>query len=218
VDLYALDWGPDPDGQIAAWLVTLTHGEFVRRTQRGRILPQRDAWRDYLVRRLKATTAFDRATGGFWRRLNGEVWQPLNEQQLIGEVRQQVVSAPVPGIQAHSWCDREWLAGMLRYLRRVLVSEVPFAVNHLRTFVRGALIAAPRQDVTVPELCAAFMRYCRERELPVLPKGVFQQLIVRVMKESPWHRSKSKSVTRLTGAQNGFRGIALRSSFAVRAT
>ena len=107
---------------------------------------------------------------------------------------------------------------MLRYLRRVLVGEVPFAITHLRAFVRGAVILAPGQNVTVPELYAAFSRYCRERELPVLPKGDFQQLIVRVMKESPWHKTKSKSVKRSTGAQNGFRGFALRSSFTSRAT
>lgn len=216
MDLFALDWGQDSDGRVAAWLVALAHGEFVHRTQRGRIKPKRAAWRDYLVRRLKPTIAFDRATGGFWRRLNGDVWQPLNEQQTTNEVRQLVISAPVPGAQAHSWCNDEWLIGMLRYLRRVLVGEVPFAINHLRAFARGALISAPGQDVTVPELCAAFSRYCRERELPVLPKGAFQKMIVRVMKEPPWHKTKSKSVTRPTGSQNGFRGIALRASWAVR--
>jgi hypothetical protein len=136
---------------------------------------------------------------------------------LTGEIRQLVISAPIPGVLAHTWCDDEWLAGMLRCLRRVLVSEVPFAVDLLRTFVREALILAPGQDVTVAELNAAFLRYCRERTLPLIAQGVFQKLIPKVLSESPWGRAKSKSVRRESGAQNGFRGIALRSSFWGRA-
>ncbi|MBP7826894.1 MAG: hypothetical protein KA236_10130 [Verrucomicrobia bacterium] len=217
VDLYSLDWGQDADGPVAAWLTTLTHGQFVRRTPRGRIVPKRDAWLDFLRRRLKATTAFDRATGRFWQRPNGDTWQPRDAQQLTGEIRQLVISAPIPGVLAHTWCDDEWLAGMLRCLRRVLVSEVPFAVDLLRTFVREALILAPGQDVTVAELNAAFLRYCRERTLPLIAQGVFQKLIPKVLSESPWGRAKSKSVRRESGAQNGFRGIALRSSFWGRA-
>lgn len=209
-DLLSLDWGPDPDGRVAAWLATLSHGDFVRRPQRGRIHPRRDPWRDYLLRRLKPTTAFDRATGGFWRRLNGEVWQPLNEQQLIGEIRQQVVSAPVPGAQAHSWCNDEWLAGMLRYLRRALVGEVPFAVNHLRAFARGALVLSPGRDVTVRELYAAFSRFCRERQFPLMSPAAFQKQIPKVLNEPPWGRAKSKSVQRASRSQNGFRGLVLR--------
>jgi hypothetical protein len=218
IDLHSLNFGADPDGQLTAWLVTLTHGDFVRRTQRGRIHPRRDAWLDFLVRRLKATTAFDRATSRFWQRLNRDTWQPLDEQQMTNEVRQLVISAPIPGVLAHTWCDDEWLAGMLRYLRRVLVGEVPFAINHLRAFARGALISAPGQDVTVAELNAAFMRYCRERTIPLICKESFQKLIPKVLNEPPWGRAKSKSIRRKSGAQNGFRGIALRSSFGVRAT
>jgi len=164
------------------------------------------------MRRLKTTTAFDRAMGGFWRKLSADAWQPLNEQQMTGEVRQLVISAPVPGTKPHSWCNDEWLTGMQRYLRRVLVGELPFAINHLRAFARGAVVLSPGRDATAPELYAAFVRYCRERNLPVLPQRIFQNLITMILREPPWGRAKSKSVRRASGAQNGFRGICLRSA------
>jgi hypothetical protein len=55
-----------------------------------------------------------------------------------------------------------------------------------------------------------FVVWCRENELSVIPEEIFQKHIAAVLRVDPWFRSKSKSVARSSGCQNGFRSLALR--------
>jgi hypothetical protein len=210
VELSALDWGPDPDGKIAAWLAVLTHGEFFRRGGRGQLAPNSQAWRAYLAARLKPTTAFDTRSRQFYHKAAGIGWQPLTDAQLRDELRRLVHVAPVGTAEARARLTDEWLSRLCARLKSSLATQLQIIEDRLRAYMQQRVIKEPGANMTNAELFADYEAHCNQAGQSSLSPMKFKMLIGQVLRAESWRAGYSKSIRRPAGQQNGWRGLRLR--------
>ncbi len=211
IDLAAINWGPDPDGRIAAWHAHLAQGEFFRRGGRGQMIPNAQAWRAYLAARLKSRFCYESRERQFYRRVNGNAWQPVPDEQMRDEIRRLTAAAPVGTAEAKSRLTDEFLGRLGSRLKSSLATQLQFAEDRVRAFAEDCLVKGAGANVTNAELAAAFTEYCRQTGQPPLSAKKFRILIGRLLRGERWCRCYSKSVKRPGGDQNGWRGVQLRS-------
>ena len=210
VELSALEWGPDPDGIIAAWLAVLTHGEFFRRGGRGQMIPNTHGWRSYLAARLKPTAAYETRSRQFYHFSTGDDWQALTDAQMRDELHRLVRAAPVGSAEARARVTDEWLSLLCRRLRSSLATQLPAIGDRLCVYLQQHLVVEPGANVTNGELFEDFDAHCKETGQPSLSPMKFKVLIGQVLRGESWRVGYSKSITRPGGQQNGWRGVRLR--------
>jgi hypothetical protein len=206
----SIDWGPDPTGIIAVWLTTLDHGELFRRAKHGGLLPNRAVWGNYLVRRARPHLVYEALEHRFYARTEANDWHPFAEEAIRSRLRELIVTAPTGTATAKTKLSDAWLDRLVRRLRSLLPAGPIIIHARLRSFARDCLKVERGTDITVGELYGAFIAWCRENELSVIPEEIFQKHIGAVLRVDPWFRPKSKSIVREPGCQNGFRSLALR--------
>lgn len=210
VNLEDVDWGDDPDGSVDVWLTRLGHGEFYHQTQRGRIVPRRQAWANLLARRLRSRVAYEPREHRFYQTGGTDEWKPLEDVTLLDLLRQCIAVVPTQGTKSHSLITGEFLNRLIRGLRASLATRLPVAEVRLRTFARRCLIQESGANATMAELYSHYATDQRQCGLPLLAPTTFRRMIVRVLAEEPWLRPKSNSIPRPSGHQHGFRGLRLR--------
>jgi Poxvirus D5 protein-like len=206
----SIDLGPDPTGTVAVWLTTLDHGELFRRAKHGGLLPNRAVWGNYLVRRLRAHLVYEALEHRFYARTEANDWHPFAEDSIRPWLRELILTAPTGTATAKTKLTDAWLDRLVRRLRSLLPAGALVLHARLRAFARDCLKVERGNDVTVGEMYEAFAVWCRENELPVIPEEIFRKHIAAVLRVDPWFRSRSKSILRESGCQNGFRSLALK--------
>lgn len=210
VNVEQIDWGADPTGAVDVWLTTVLEGELFRPGVNGSPIPNRTVWRSYLVRRLRSHLAFDKLERRFYTRTDANDWHPIAEDSIRSWLRELIMAAPTGTASAKSKLIDVWLDRLVRRLQRLLPAGSSVLYARLRAFARDCLKVERGNDVTVGEMYEAFAVWCRENELPVIPEEIFRKHIAAVLRVDPWFRSKSKSILRESGCQNGFRSLALK--------
>lgn len=210
VNIESIDWGTDPTGVVDVWLTTVLEGGLFRPGEQGGFVPNRTVWRSYLVRRLRPHLAYESLEHRFYRRSETNDWHPFAEDAVLPWLRELIMATPAGTPTAKAALSDVWLGRLVRRLRSLLPAGALVLHARLREFARDSLTVDRGSDVTVRELYYAFAVWCRESELPSLPEEVFQKHIASVLRVEPWFRSKSKSIVRESGCQNGFRSLALR--------
>ena len=205
-----LNFGPDPGGRVDLWLTRLSHGEFFRRNLRGQVIPNRRAWFNYLIRRLRPGLAFELGERQFYERGIEDTWRPVSEEQLRPRLRELIVMASVEAPEAKARLSDEWLSKMCRGLKSSLAVHLPMVETRLRGFAAEFLAKRPGVSMTNAELTAAFTAHCRQAGQPPLSPMKFKVLIGRVLRGEPWGLCYSKSIQRTGGQQNGWRGLMLK--------
>jgi len=209
VNVETIDWGRDTSGAVDVWLTTVLAGELFRLGVNGGLVANRTVWRSYLVRRLRPYLVYEGLEHQFYVRTRQDDWYAVSADSIRSWLRELIVNAPTGPAPAKAAITDAWLDRLVRRLRSLLPAGLVILHARLRSFARDCLKVERGTDITVGELYGAFIAWCRENELPVLPEVVFQQNIPVILRTEPWFRSKSKSVTRASGFQNGFRSLRL---------
>ena len=210
INIESIDWAADPTGAVDVWLTTVLEGGLFRPGEQGRLVPNRTIWRNYLARRLRSLLAYESLEHRFYRRSETNDWHPFAEDAVLPWLRELIMAAPAGIPSAKAALSDVWLGRLVRRLRSLLPAGALVLHARLKEYARACLKVERGSDVTVGELYCAFAVRCRENELPNVPEEVFQKHIAAVLRVEPWFRSKSKSVVRESGCQNGFRSLAFR--------
>jgi len=210
VNLEMMDWGPDATGAVDVWLTTLLEGELFRPGQSGGLIPNRSVWRSFLVRRLRPHLVYEPLEHRFYAKAETDTWLPLAEDSIRSWLRELIMTAPTGTPTAKAAINDAWLDRLVRRIKSLLPAGPMILHARIRQFAQDCLKMERGSDVTVAELYVAFVAYCHTHELPLIPEVVFQKNISVILRTGPWFRSKSKSVVRAAGNQNGFRSLGLR--------
>lgn len=212
VDLEALDWGPDADGQIAAWLTSLRHGEFFRRNRRGAMRADVGAWTDYLARRLKSDLQYRRSDRSFLaRNPDFGTWTPIGETSVVSRIMETVRIAPIGPEAAKTAMDEKWIVSMLLPKLRAARQADPVPADpFLAEFLGEAVVPQKGASFTLGELYGAYDRLRAVRGWPSFSRWDLGKSLRRLMAEPPYLKRISKSVHRENGSNDGYRGFAIR--------
>jgi hypothetical protein len=210
VSLDSLDWGADDTGRVDVWLTTVMEGEMFRASKGGGWIPMRSKWRSYLARRLRPHVVYEALEHRFYVRTEPGGWRPFAESELCRWLREMIVTAPVGTTAGKSLLSDAWVDRLVRQLRASLPSGPAVLQARLREFALECVRVERGNDITIGELYDVLIDYCKANELPIVPEDVFQKMIPVVLLGAPWYLHKSKSITRPTGCQNGFRSLAVR--------
>jgi hypothetical protein len=210
-DLEALDWGPDPDGQIAAWLVSLRYGEFFRRNRRGATKANAEPWTAYLVKHLKPVLRCNAGDRSFEQRdgQSGE-WSFLGNAAVVARIREVIRTATIGPETAKANINEKWILSMvLPGLRAALYQDAPLVDHFVALFADEAISEEKRANFTFHEFYIAYEQLRQLRGWPSFSPWDLGKAMRRFMAAPPRHKRISKSLARDNGNNDGFRGFAI---------
>jgi hypothetical protein len=211
VDLEILDWGPDPDGRIAAWLVGMRCGDYFRRNQRGTLRANVEAWTAFLAKRLQPDLQYRRSDRSFLSRSpDSGTWLVVGDSAVVNRMMETVRTAPIgPETGKAIIDDRCVISTLLPKLRAALQADPVAADPFVGLFLCEAVVPSKGSNFTLKEFYAAYDQLRQIRGWPPFSDWDLGKATRRLLAGPPYLKRVSKSIPRNNGNNDGYRGFAI---------